>query len=55
MSKRVLDDKYILAIKAIWETKQFTLKEIGKIFSIDRTTVKRYLKVEILDIKKIAR
>ena len=43
MSKRVLDDKYVTAIKAIWQTKLFTLTEIGEIFYISRTTVRRYV------------
>lgn len=45
MSKKVLDDKYIKAVKAVWETGLFNLTEIGKIFYIHRKTVKRYLGV----------
>jgi hypothetical protein len=51
MSKRVLDDKYIIAIKAIWETGLFNLTEIGKIFYINRSTVKRYIDLKADDLR----
>jgi response regulator of citrate/malate metabolism len=47
MSRRVLDDRYVLAVKAVWQTGQFSMREIAKIFLIDRTTVKRYIQAEI--------
>jgi predicted transcriptional regulator len=47
MSRRVLEDRYVLAVKAVWNTKQFTMTEIAKMFFIDRNTVKRYIQAEI--------
>jgi response regulator of citrate/malate metabolism len=46
MSKRVLDDRLILAVKAVYSTGVFTYAEVGKMFYISRNTVRRYMDVE---------
>jgi predicted transcriptional regulator len=47
MSRRVLEDRYVLAVKAVWQTGQFTMTEIAEMFYIHRNTVKRYIQAEI--------
>jgi len=44
MKPKALEDKYIKAILAIWNTGLFTKTELGKMFYVDRTTVANYIR-----------
>lgn len=42
-ARKALEPKYIEAVRAVCDTGLFTYAEIGKMFYISRTTVKRYV------------